>query len=82
MTKRQIGIIFHGIGEPSRTLEPGEAPYWITVAAFDALLDRIKAHPEPDRFRLTFDGGNLFGAKVSRLCAMAIPLRKRAGGGR
>jgi len=59
MTKRQIGIIFHGIGEPSRTLEPGEAPYWITVAAFDALLDRIKAHPEPDRFRLSFDDGNL-----------------------
>ncbi len=59
MTARQIGIIFHGIGAPARVLEPGEAPYWISVAAFDALLDRIAAHPEPDRFRLSFDDGNL-----------------------
>ena len=58
MTARQIGIIFHGIGAPARVLEPGEAPYWISVAEFDALLDRIAAHPEPDRFRLSFDDGN------------------------
>ena len=59
MTERQIGIIFHGIGTPRRTLEPGEAPYWISVAEFEAMLDRIKAHPIPHRFRLTFDDGNL-----------------------
>lgn len=59
MTQRQIGIIFHGIGTPLRTLEPGEAPYWISVAEFDALLNRIKAHPTPGRFRLSFDDGNL-----------------------
>ena len=59
MTDRQIGIIFHGIGEPARDLEPGEAPYWISVAAFDALLKRIRSHPAPHRFRLSFDDGNL-----------------------
>lgn len=58
MTHRQIGIIFHGIGTPARTLEPGEAPYWISTAAFEALLDRLLAHPEPGRFRLSFDDGN------------------------
>ncbi len=59
MNARQIGIIFHGIGTPGRSLEPGEAPYWISVAEFDALLDRIAAHPTPGRFRLSFDDGNL-----------------------
>lgn len=58
MTASQIGIIVHGIGTPARTLERGEAPYWISVAAFDALLDRILAHPEPNRFRISFDDGN------------------------
>ncbi|MBC7477264.1 MAG: polysaccharide deacetylase family protein [Pseudorhodobacter sp.] len=75
MTQRQIGIIFHGIGEPSRTLEPGEAPYWITVAAFDALLDRIRAHPEPDRFRLSFDDGNLSDHDIALPRLLARGLR-------
>ena len=74
MTQRQIGIIVHGIGTPARTLEPGEAPYWISVAAFDALLDRITAHPEPGRFRLNFDDGNVSDHDIalSRLVARGL----------
>jgi peptidoglycan/xylan/chitin deacetylase (PgdA/CDA1 family) len=72
MTHRQIGIIVHGIGTPARTLEPGEAPYWISVAAFDALLDRITA--DPSRFRLSFDDGNVSDHDIalSRLVARGL----------
>lgn len=49
---------FHGIGTPERTLEPGEAPYWITPDRFEAILDLVAARPDRDRIRLTFDDGN------------------------
>ncbi len=54
---QQIGIIFHGIGAPARKLEVGEAPYWISVECFEALLDAIAINRE--RYRITFDDGNL-----------------------
>lgn len=57
MDIRQIGIIFHGIGDPSRPLESGEAPYWISVERFEAFLDRVAEAPA--RYRITFDDGNL-----------------------
>jgi peptidoglycan/xylan/chitin deacetylase (PgdA/CDA1 family) len=49
---------FHGIGTPERALEPGEAPYWITLDRFEAILDLVAARPDRDRIRLTFDDGN------------------------
>ena len=58
MGETAIGLIFHGIGTPERVLEPGEAPYWISVARFDAILDQVQAAPRPDRIRLSFDDGN------------------------
>lgn len=54
----RVGVIFHGIGLPARALEPGEAPYWISVARFEAILDRIAALPDRDRVRISFDDGN------------------------
>lgn len=57
MTERQIGLIFHGIGTPGREMEPSEAAYWISVTQFEDILDKIVA--QPDRFRITFDDGNL-----------------------
>jgi peptidoglycan/xylan/chitin deacetylase (PgdA/CDA1 family) len=59
MPQRKIGVLFHGIGTPGRKLEPGEAPYWISVAQFEHVLDQICAAPQPDRFRISFDDGNL-----------------------
>ncbi|WP_425082419.1 polysaccharide deacetylase family protein [Ruegeria arenilitoris] len=53
-----IGINFHGIGDPKRNLEPGEAPYWITHAQFENVLDRIAASPDPTAYVITFDDGN------------------------
>ncbi|WP_125038225.1 polysaccharide deacetylase family protein [Nocardioides sp. LS1] len=56
----RAGLCFHGIGEPRRTLEPGEARYWIGVETFRAVLDRVAAMPRtPQPVRITFDDGNV-----------------------
>ena len=39
------GICFHGIGTPRRILEPGEERYWITIDAFQSILDAIAEIP-------------------------------------
>lgn len=59
MTEQKTGLIFHGIGTPGRELEPGEAPYWVSTVQFEGVLDQICTHPHPDRFRISFDDGNL-----------------------
>lgn len=58
MTAPPVAVIFHGIGTPGRALEPGEAPFWVTEAAFEAALDRIAALPDPGRVRISLDDGN------------------------
>ena len=59
MSQRQIGLIFHGIGTPARRMEAGEAPYWVSVAQFETVLDLIARQPLPERFRISFDDGNI-----------------------
>ncbi len=54
-----VGIIFHGIGTPKRTMEPGEAPYWITEDQFRRVLDMIAAQPDPAQVRISFDDSNI-----------------------
>lgn len=56
---RLIGLNFHGIGTPARDLEPGEAPYWLTTAQAIKIFDHVAAAPDPLRYVLTFDDGNL-----------------------
>jgi peptidoglycan/xylan/chitin deacetylase (PgdA/CDA1 family) len=70
-----IGITFHGIGEPGRTLEPGEAPYWVDVPRFEAVLAAISATASPARFVVTFDDGNHSDHAIAlpRLKALGIP---------
>lgn len=65
MPHERIGIILHGIGEPQRPLDPGEAPYWIDERQFLALLDRIAALADPERIRLSFDDGNLSDRRIA-----------------
>lgn len=48
-------LCFHGIGEPGRDLEPGEARYWISRDAYEAILDVLVGRPE---VRISFDDGN------------------------
>jgi peptidoglycan/xylan/chitin deacetylase (PgdA/CDA1 family) len=50
-----VNLCFHGIGTPSRELEPGEAEYWISPEVFHDVLDLVRAHPG---VRLSFDDGN------------------------
>jgi len=59
MMRWQTGIIIHGIGDPARAPDPGEAPYWISLAQFDILLDMIVAQSNPSDIRISFDDGNL-----------------------
>lgn len=50
-----INICFHGVGEPGRALEPGEAEYWVDVDRFRRVLDEVATWPA---IRLSFDDGN------------------------
>lgn len=61
---RQVILNFHGIGEPGRTLEDGEAPYWISEAFYAdilALCDRVRDRVD---IGFTFDDGNLSDLKI------------------
>ncbi|MGN6487375.1 MAG: polysaccharide deacetylase family protein [Devosia sp.] len=51
-------INFHGVGQPRRELEPGEAPFWLDTDQFREVLDRIAEHPERQNLRITFDDSN------------------------
>ncbi|WP_449394512.1 polysaccharide deacetylase family protein [Devosia riboflavina] len=51
-------INFHGIDEPARDLEPGEAPFWLSRAQFCAALDRVAIHPNRRQIGITFDDSN------------------------
>jgi len=70
---RHIALNFHGIGAPQRTLEPGEAPYWISEEQFQWLMDQVAAAPDPARFIITFDDSNLSDHDI------ALPILRRHG---
>ncbi len=61
----QVGVIFHGLGTPGRTLEEGEAPYWVTIERFEMILDSIAALPDPSRVRISFDDGNASDMEIA-----------------
>jgi len=73
MAAFQIGLIFHGIGTPTRDMGPGEAPYWISKEQFACTLDQICDLPNPDQVRISFDDGNLSDLKI------ALPLLLERG---
>ena len=55
MPARVYILIFHGVGEPTRPLEPGEANVWLSLRDFRAVLDAVA---ERDDIVVTFDDGN------------------------
>jgi peptidoglycan/xylan/chitin deacetylase (PgdA/CDA1 family) len=57
-----INLNFHGIGTPTRSLEPGELQYWIDRDSFLAILDEF--HYRMD-VRLSFDDGNASDVDVA-----------------
>ena len=50
-----VNVCFHGIGTPSRELEPGESPYWVTEQQFESILDEIATWSS---LQISFDDGN------------------------
>lgn len=55
MQDRAINLTFHGIGEPQRALESGEADVWVSKDRFLSLLDSVAGRRD---VRITFDDGN------------------------
>jgi peptidoglycan/xylan/chitin deacetylase (PgdA/CDA1 family) len=53
--QRLINVTFHGIGDPGRPLDPGEADVWLRRDQFVSVLDAIG---QRDDVRITFDDGN------------------------
>jgi peptidoglycan/xylan/chitin deacetylase (PgdA/CDA1 family) len=50
-----INICFHGIGVPTRNLEPGEDVYWVDTETFPRVLDEIAGWSS---VHISFDDGN------------------------
>jgi peptidoglycan/xylan/chitin deacetylase (PgdA/CDA1 family) len=48
-------VNFHGVGEPSRKLDAGEAMVWLAADRFLATLDALRGR---DDVRISFDDGN------------------------
>lgn len=65
-----INLCFHGVGAPTRELEPDEEQYWVDPEQFGDLLDAALDLPE---VRLTFDDGN------SSDIAVALPMLVERG---
>ncbi len=57
-------IILHGIGDPKRTLEPGEQTFWLSKEEFLTVLDRI-VEMGNDAPLITFDDGNASDVEVA-----------------
>jgi peptidoglycan/xylan/chitin deacetylase (PgdA/CDA1 family) len=55
VAERTINLTFHGVGEPRRPLEPGEANVWVSTETFLAVLDRAAERAD---VAITFDDGN------------------------
>ena len=53
--ERAINLTFHGVGEPQRRLDPGEANVWVSRERFLSMLDSVADRAD---VRITFDDGN------------------------
>jgi peptidoglycan/xylan/chitin deacetylase (PgdA/CDA1 family) len=54
-------VCFHGIGDPDREMEPGEASYWVTPDSFLRVLDEFVDRPG---IRISFDDGNASDVEI------------------
>lgn len=71
MSKQQIiNLTFHGIGDPPRPLDPGEASVWIGQDRYEAVLDSVA---DRDDVHITFDDGNASDLEIG------LPALQRRG---
>lgn len=57
-----LNVCFHGVGEPKRELEPGEAVYWVGTGQFLRILDEVAQWPA---VRLSFDDSNASDIEIA-----------------
>lgn len=62
---RQVILNFHGLGAPARTLELGEAPYWVAPEFFEEVLVLAERYRDQVRTDFTFDDGNLSDLEIA-----------------
>ena len=55
MPERVFRLIFHGVGDPPRPLEPGEEKVWISLTSLRSVLDEAAQRAD---VRLSFDDCN------------------------
>jgi peptidoglycan/xylan/chitin deacetylase (PgdA/CDA1 family) len=68
--QRRINLIFHGIGDPDRPLDPGEDDVWVSRLQFLSIIDSVAGRSD---VRITFDDGNASDV------AHALPALRRRG---
>lgn len=56
---RQVILNLHGLGQPGRPLEPGEAAYWVAADMLTETLTLAAHHKDRVHTAFTFDDGNL-----------------------
>ena len=55
---RRVILNFHGIGEPARALEAGEAAYWVSPGIFADTISLAVSLADRVETGFTFDDGN------------------------
>jgi peptidoglycan/xylan/chitin deacetylase (PgdA/CDA1 family) len=56
-----VNVTVHGIGQPARALDEGEARTWVSVEQFEGLLDTAVGRPD---VVVTFDDGNVSDLEI------------------
>src|SRR4051794_24605307 len=56
-----VNLTFHGIGDPSRPLDAGEAQVWVTRQRFEEMVDVIADRQD---VHVTFDDGNVSDLEI------------------
>lgn len=67
-----VHLNFHGLGEPPRDLDPGEAAVWLSRERFESILDLVAGRTD---VHLTFDDGNASDLAIALPALVARGLR-------
>lgn len=70
MPSRTINLTFHGIGGPTRRLDPHEDEVWLNRERFLSILDEVAGRPD---VAISFDDGNASDV------ALALPALRERG---
>jgi peptidoglycan/xylan/chitin deacetylase (PgdA/CDA1 family) len=57
-----VNLTVHGIGTPSRELDPDEDGVWVTIEQFEEVLDAVMDRTD---VRITFDDGNASDLEIA-----------------